>query len=177
MVHRHVLIGLGSNWGDRRGHLQQALSYLAVDAGIEQLRCSPIYETPPLLPEGAPEDWDMPYLNLVACGYTLLSPYALLARTQELEQKIGRMFRGHWGPREIDIDILDIEGVQLVSEMLTLPHPHMLHREFVMVPLADLVPDWTHPAMPEGLTLAEWNGTLPGVSLLRRLPDEVEPSV
>ena len=145
MVQRRVLVGLGSNWGDRWEYLRQAIAALSAEGILAELCASPVYESPAMMPPGAPEEWDMPYLNLVVSARTALAPLELLGRTQTIEAAVGRVHRGHWGPREIDIDLLDMEGVSLDDVQLRLPHPHMLQRDFVMIPLADLLPRWRHP--------------------------------
>ena len=87
------------------------------------------------------------FLNLVAAGKTSLLPQALLDFLKDLEQQVGRTASFHWGPREIDIDILDYGGQVLDKEGLILPHPRMHQRAFVLVPLADLAPEWVHPRL------------------------------
>ena len=135
-----LALGLGSNMGDRRAMLRSAV------ATIEKILTAPtrsqLYETPALLPEGAPADWNRPFLNMVMVGETLLSPLEILEKTQILEQQLGRMARGHWAPREIDIDLLLYGDIQMQTPSLTLPHPHLLNRAFVLWPLAELCPEW-----------------------------------
>lgn len=143
-----IILGLGSNCEPRYTFLMRACDALRADAAISDLRASPVYETPALLPVNAPAEWNIPYLNQVITAYTYLEPLQLLQWTQALEHRLGRTRRGRWGPREIDIDILHMEGVQREDPRLTLPHAEMLKRAFVMVPLADLLPEWVHPLEP-----------------------------
>ena len=138
-----VVLGLGSNWGDRRAQLKAAMT--ALGRVLEEMNTSPIYENPPLLPEGAPEFWNKPYLNMVIVGHTKLSPQKLLSAIQSIENRLGRQERGHWGPREIDIDILAYEDQVIRDEDLTVPHQEMLRRSFVMVPFANILPYWKYP--------------------------------
>jgi 2-amino-4-hydroxy-6-hydroxymethyldihydropteridine diphosphokinase len=140
-----VLIGLGSNCEPREDYLHQAIAALRYCGALQRIRCSSIYETPALLPPDAPADWNMPYLNMVIEARTEEAAETLLRMTQAMEQSLGRQTRGHWGPREIDIDWLAYGEMPVALPHLILPHPHMLGREFVMVPLADLCPDWRHP--------------------------------
>jgi 2-amino-4-hydroxy-6-hydroxymethyldihydropteridine diphosphokinase len=155
MVQRRVILGLGSNCEPRETYLRRAVEGLRAHTAISGIQTSPMYETPAMLPENAPADWDRPYLNMVIVAQTNLAPLQLLHLTQGLERTLGRVKRGHWGPREIDIDILDVEGLQSDDPRLTLPHPGMLARAFVMVPLADLLPDWVHPAEPQQCSVRE----------------------
>jgi 2-amino-4-hydroxy-6-hydroxymethyldihydropteridine diphosphokinase len=133
---RQIFFGLGSNCGDRFANLVAARD--ALKAQVNILRCSSVYETPALLPENAPAEWDIPFLNAVISGETDLEPLALLEFVKKIESEIGRQHRGHWGPREIDIDILLMDGVAIQTELLTIPHLEMLKRDFVMMPLQEL---------------------------------------
>jgi len=138
-----VILGLGTNLGDREQTLRQAV--LELKALLSQVICSPVYESPALLPETAPKDWDMPFLNMAVRGESTFTPKALLAEIQALERKLGREKRGHWSPREIDIDILACDGVIINEPTLTVPHQALLKRDFALIPLADIVPEWVYP--------------------------------
>jgi 2-amino-4-hydroxy-6-hydroxymethyldihydropteridine diphosphokinase len=128
-----ALLGMGSNLGDRRRHLAEAVESLG-DAVVE---VSPVYETEPV---GGPGGQD-PYLNLVARLETDLSPRELLGVCHRLETAAGRVRGERWGPRTLDVDILWIDGVTVDEPDLTVPHPRMRQRRFVMAPLADVAPD------------------------------------
>lgn len=141
-----VYLGMGSNVGDRIVHIRTALASLrkAEQGGQPVLRnlvSSSLYENPAWMPEGAPEDWNRPFLNLVVRAETDCSPEALLAITQQAEEAAGRIRRGVWGPREMDIDILLYGDQRYQAEKLTIPHPGLKERPFVLVPLAELNPD------------------------------------
>lgn len=138
-----IILGLGSNIEDRRAYLKQAIAALA-DV-MTDIRLSRVFESAPLLPEGASPDWDKPFLNMVVSGRTNLSPQALLAAVKDIEQKLGRQKRGTWGPREIDIDIIAMDEVVMHTPDLTIPHPQMMERDFVLLPLLDIAPDWVCP--------------------------------
>jgi 2-amino-4-hydroxy-6-hydroxymethyldihydropteridine diphosphokinase len=126
-----ALLGLGSNLGDRKQFLRDAV------AGLGELTAkSQLYETKPV---GGPEQG--PYLNLVVAIETDLSPRELLDLCQSLERQAGRVRRIRWGPRTLDVDILWMDGVSVDEPDLTVPHPRMRERAFVMVPLADVAPD------------------------------------
>lgn len=131
---REAYIALGGNLGDREHTLLQALELLHEHSGIKVLRCSDIYETDPVGYEDQPA-----FLNMTACVSTLLTPEELLSAMLEIERQLGRVRDIRWGPRTIDLDLLWMDGVQQNSITLTLPHPRMGERLFVLVPLADIV--------------------------------------
>lgn len=128
-----AFLGLGSNLGDRRRFLRDAVHTL----GPEVVAVSPVYETDPV---GGPED-QSPYLNLVVQLETERSARELLGVCHRLEAAAGRVRRERWGARTLDVDILWIDGVELRTPDLEVPHPRMFERRFVLVPLADLAPD------------------------------------
>lgn len=138
-----VLLALGSNLGDRADYIRRA--FMLLERKIKISAISSLYETPALLPEKSPKEWNIPFLNVVISGKVSMLPEELLREVKSIEQSLGRQDRGRWGPREIDIDILDMGGREYSSETLQLPHPHMLSRAFVMVPLAEIAPEWKCP--------------------------------
>ncbi|MFW0776630.1 MAG: 2-amino-4-hydroxy-6-hydroxymethyldihydropteridine diphosphokinase [Rickettsiales bacterium] len=138
-----VILGLGSNVGDRLANLRKAVA--DITPLLTNIKSSSIYESKALLPAGSPSDWDNAFLNMVICGGTTMEPHTLLKAIKDLEDKIGRKRRGHWAPREIDIDILAMDDETIKTDMLAIPHPEMLKRDFVMVPLAEILPNWVHP--------------------------------
>jgi 2-amino-4-hydroxy-6-hydroxymethyldihydropteridine diphosphokinase len=139
-----IVIALGSNIGNRDEMLSHARAALEAH-GVEIRRISSTIETPALLPADAPRDWDMPFLNQVIVVQTAFTPHNLLMLMKSIESELGRKDRGHWGPREIDLDLIDFHGEIIVSDALTLPHPRMDERRFVLKPLAEIAPDWKHP--------------------------------
>lgn len=146
-----ILLALGSNMGDREATMLAALVELEA-AGVKTVAKSTFIETPALLPKGAPPAWDMPYLNQVVAVQTAHTPQALLQITQGVEQQLGRTQRGHWGPREIDIDLLAYHKQVVESDTLNLPHPQMPFRRFVLAPLVEIAPDWKHPVLNKSST-------------------------
>ncbi len=138
---RRAFLGLGSNIGDRVAHLSRAVAEIPdVDA------ISAVYET---VPVGGPCQGD--YLNLVVRLQTALLPYDLLEVCREREAATERVREVHWGPRTLDVDVLWIDGETLDEPELTVPHPRMFERSFVLIPLsdvgADVVPtDFDHAA-------------------------------
>jgi 2-amino-4-hydroxy-6-hydroxymethyldihydropteridine diphosphokinase len=128
-----AFLGLGSNLGDRRAHLDAAVDRL-VAVGLREV--SPLYETDPV---GGPEQG--PYLNCVAELDTDLSPRQLLAVCGRLEAAAERVRAERWGPRTLDVDVLWVEGAAVDEPDLVVPHPRMWERRFVLAPLRDLAPD------------------------------------
>ena len=145
-ISQTAYLGLGSNLGDRLRSLRAAIHALdrhhAVkvdwDAGI-----APVYETSAV---GGPPD-QPPYLNSAIRIFTTLDPFELLAATQHIENQLGRKRPERWAARTIDIDILLFGDERIKSEALTIPHPRMHERLFVLAPLGDVAPDVTHPGI------------------------------
>jgi 2-amino-4-hydroxy-6-hydroxymethyldihydropteridine diphosphokinase len=121
------------------------------------VRASSVHETPALMPEGAPPEWDRPYLNQVievTPPDGRLEPLELLRITQGIERELGRQPAARWAPRVIDIDVLAWGDLVLDMPELTLPHPRLHERHFVLAPLCELAPGWVHPRI--GATAAQW---------------------
>jgi 2-amino-4-hydroxy-6-hydroxymethyldihydropteridine diphosphokinase len=144
---QNVYVGLGSNLGDRAGHLLLAVRGM-LDAGLDVIRLSSIYETEPVEYEQQP-----PFLNMVAelRGSTLPSPEQTLARLLRIEYALGRVRDVPLGPRTIDLDLLIFKDAQSETEFLKLPHPRIAARRFVLVPLAELVPNLVHPVIGKSI--------------------------
>lgn len=137
-----IFLGLGSNIGNRRANLQKAIEFVAQDR-VELYAISGLYQTPAW---GITDQAD--FYNAVIQIQTHLSPKALLEHTQGVEKTIGRFTTFKWGPRLIDIDILEYHRWQIRLPELTLPHPLYPQRAFVLQPLRDIVPSW----VPTGQT-------------------------
>lgn len=142
-----VYLSLGSNLGDRKAQLQEAVRLLQSNPSISNMKMSSIYETAPVgyLNQDA-------FLNLVVRLETSLSPLSLLDTCQEIEQILQRERLIRWGPRTVDLDVLLYGQEQLTTERLIIPHPHMYERAFVLVPLRELMPALR---LPEGLDTQE----------------------
>ena len=139
-----ILIGLGSNLASADGHstvqnLDNALACLE-KRGIAVLHTSRFYETTPMPADGAP--W---FVNAVAAVSSELSPKDLLIELLAIETQLGRIRSTQNAPRIIDLDLLDFEGRVTTDRTLTLPHPRMVEREFVLRPLNEIAPNWRHP--------------------------------
>ncbi|HEX9871861.1 MAG TPA: 2-amino-4-hydroxy-6-hydroxymethyldihydropteridine diphosphokinase [Candidatus Tectomicrobia bacterium] len=135
-----VLIGLGSNVGDRLQFLRRAVHGLRQTIGVEVIQLSSVYETEPVGP--ADQAW---FLNAVVSAATSLSPLTLLDRTQAIERALDRETLYHWGPRTIDLDILLYGSLQVRTTTLVIPHAELCHRAFVMIPLLELAPGLVLP--------------------------------
>jgi 2-amino-4-hydroxy-6-hydroxymethyldihydropteridine diphosphokinase/dihydropteroate synthase len=139
-----VYLGLGSNLGDRRTHLGRALDKLSAH-GVGVVRASPVVESPAMLPDDAPVDWNRPFLNLVAHCRTDAAPIDVLDGLKTIERELGRVDGGRWAPRPIDLDLLLYGRETLATDRLRVPHPGITERAFVLTPLAALEPLLTIP--------------------------------
>lgn len=140
-----ILIGLGSNIGERDQNLRHALGMLEADSSIRIEKVSSIYETAPF---GVMDQDD--FLNMVVAVKTKLSPEKLLQKCLAVESAMGRVRSRHWGPRIIDLDLLIYDALQMQTDHLTLPHPGIGKRAFVMIPMRDVAVD---VLLPGGLTI------------------------
>ena len=132
-------IALGSNLGDSRQILESALVALDETLGISLQARSHWYVTAPV---GPPQS---DFLNGCALLATTLTPQTLLATLLEIEHQFGRVRQERWGPRLLDLDLLLFDDLVLETNNLTLPHPRMNERAFVLVPLVEIAPDWVEP--------------------------------
>lgn len=136
-----VILHLGSNQGDRFHHLEEAQRQIHIRIGAIQKR-SFIYQT------AAWGHTDQAhFLNLALLVETDLSPHTTLDTALQIEQAAGRQRLLQWGPRPLDIDLIFFDELVLESPRLILPHPWMAQRRFVLVPLADIIPNWIHPVL------------------------------
>jgi 2-amino-4-hydroxy-6-hydroxymethyldihydropteridine diphosphokinase len=133
-----ALIALGGNVGNVRDTLDRAIAAFCDGAAVRLLARSSDYRTPPVGVTDQP-----PFINCAIVAATELPPPALLARAQSVELEFGRnrSQEQHWGPRTLDIDLIAYDDVTMNASELTLPHPRALERAFVLLPLADLVPE------------------------------------
>jgi len=160
MVSRvRAYLALGSNLGDRLGYLRAAVAALDEHTAISVVAVSRVYETDPV---GGPVQDD--YLNAVVAIDTDLAPLELLAVTQALEAAAARVRGERWGPRTLDVDVLLYAGVESEDPTLTLPHPRMWERGFVLAPLRDVAPDLVPEVTDESV---EGVRPVPGADLRR----------
>ncbi len=145
-ISHKALIGVGSNIGNRVATCCSAIEKLKVSPENTVLKISPFYET---LPVGVTDQ--APFINLVIEMQTTLSPLDLLRYLKMVEKELGRIRRYHWGPREIDLDILLYEEAIVATEHLVIPHPEMHKRAFVLIPACDIAGDWRHPVIKQPL--------------------------
>jgi 2-amino-4-hydroxy-6-hydroxymethyldihydropteridine diphosphokinase len=155
LTERTGYLGLGSNLGDREDHLRKAVAALR-EHGVSVEAASSLYETEPV-----GEILDQPdFLNAAVRIRTSLEPEGLLNTCKAIEVELGRMFAGpRHGPRPIDIDLLLLGEIELSTESLTLPHPEVTSRRFVLQPLLELDPDLS---LPDGSSLSDALDALEG---------------
>jgi 2-amino-4-hydroxy-6-hydroxymethyldihydropteridine diphosphokinase len=145
MAGKIVYIALGSNLGDRAGMLERAIAAMN-SAGISVVRQSSLYVTEPV---GAPgQGW---FLNAVVEAETSLLPLQLLHALLKIERELGRRRLTPHGPRAIDVDILFYGSSVIRSRELEVPHPRLTERRFVLIPLAQLAPDFRHPVLHKSI--------------------------
>lgn len=138
-----AFIAVGANLGDRAATIRAALDALGRAKGVRVVRVSRLMENPSVGgPAGAP-----PFLNGAAELSTTLDPHALLAALLDIERSLGRERRQKWAPRTIDLDLLLYDDIVIHSDALTVPHPLMHERDFVLTPLAEIAPDVVHPVL------------------------------
>jgi 2-amino-4-hydroxy-6-hydroxymethyldihydropteridine diphosphokinase len=158
-----VYIALGTNLGDRRASLMQAITLLRERVQIDQL--SSIYETEAAYVTDQPS-----FLNMVLCGTVdsaTLSPRELLRFGNDVERRMGRERLARYGPRVIDVDILSYGDQQILEADLVIPHPRIAERDFVLVPLREIAADLILPG--QALTVAELAEKLPGIGKIIRI--------
>ncbi len=163
-----VLIGIGSNLGDRVSYLHRALSAVQACCGTV-LDVSSCYES-----EAVGGYADRRFLNAVFCCETRFMPQGLWAQLQTIEAQLGRMRRSRWANRTIDLDILLWQNAHGEAESLNLPHlkiphPRMLWRDFVLLPAAEIAPRWQHPHCQRPLSEVPLGMT----SVVHKLPQEL----
>lgn len=160
-----VYLGLGSNLGERQYNLSRAVELLSPKVNIE--RISSFYETEPVDYQDQPR-----FLNAVLRGTTFLSHRTLLTQVKEVERALGRVPSFPNAPRPIDIDILFYDRLVIDSPELTIPHPRLEERAFVLVPLAEIAPTLVHPV--SGRKVREMLEKVEGLEGVRKWKQEVE---
>lgn len=142
-----IILGLGTNVGERELNLSRALQMMDSRYGINIKAVSSIYETAPY---GVTDQAD--FLNMTVLVETGLKPLELLQACLSVEREMGRVRTRRWGPRIIDIDLLLYDDIKLSTAELTLPHPGIMQRGFVIIPLKDIAPDFF---LPNGRTVSD----------------------
>jgi 2-amino-4-hydroxy-6-hydroxymethyldihydropteridine diphosphokinase len=135
-----VYIGLGSNLEQPQQQILTAIRDIEAIAGLELVAQSSLYHSPPMGPQDQPD-----YINAVVAVETELAPLAVLDALQHIEQSHGRIRKRHWGERTLDLDILLMDDRVINETRLTVPHPGIAERAFVVYPLAEIAPDLTIP--------------------------------
>ncbi len=141
-LHHIAYIGIGSNVGNRIENIRKAVSSISENKEVELISVSSVYES---LPFGNNNQEN--FFNAVIKLKTSLTHYKLFDFLKKLELKLGRISREHWGPREIDLDILLFDDLILSDDVLTLPHKGMHLRDFVLLPLAEIDKSVVHPVL------------------------------
>jgi 2-amino-4-hydroxy-6-hydroxymethyldihydropteridine diphosphokinase len=142
---RHIAyIGIGSNVGDKARQCERGISEILKLDRHRLLARSSLYKTQPI--GYTKQDW---FINLVIKVETEMDAPALLCSLKEIETRLGRVKTLRWGPRAIDLDILFFNDHQIQTDELTVPHPLIQDRRFVLIPLAEIDPDFTHPVLKE----------------------------
>ena len=160
-----VFVALGSNLGDREGNLARGVRGLR-ERGLRITARSSVYETAPV---GGPSQG--PYLNAVVRAETALGPAEVLTSCLEVERDAGRVRSVRGAPRTLDLDLLLYGDAVVSTGRLTVPHPRLHERAFVLVPLREIAPDARHPVL--GLTAAEMAARCPGAGVVRHGPPEM----
>jgi 2-amino-4-hydroxy-6-hydroxymethyldihydropteridine diphosphokinase len=138
-MHR-VMVGLGSNLGDRLGFLQKAVGQLERTPGVSIISISSVYETEPVGVKNQPH-----FLNAAAELSCLMSASQVYERLKEIERSIGRTIGERWGPREIDLDLLYFDDAVIETPSFIVPHRETSNRRFVLVPLSEIAADFVDP--------------------------------
>ena len=164
-----IYLGLGSNVGDRKGNLDRAVKFLSERMHVEKL--SSVYDTTPEINPDQPR-----FLNMAVLARTTLEPQGLLALLKGIESKLGRVPSTPYSPRPMDIDILFYGNEVVNIPALTIPHPHIPERAFVLVPLNEIAPEFKHPVNGKTVKqmLADLKSGVQGVFKVMP-PDETEP--
>lgn len=155
-------LGLGSNLGDRRRNIEDAIKLMAQRKDIKVREVSSLYETEPVGYEN--QRW---FINGVLKVETTLKPRELLEALKEIEEALNRKRDLRWGPRTVDLDILLYDDKKIEAQDFVIPHPEMHRRAFVLVPLAEIAPDLIHSVM--GRSISELLADLPQTKVVKRI--------
>lgn len=144
MLRKRIVFVLGSNVGNRETYLENAIKKLQEKLNLINLKQSSILENKALLLLDSPKEWDMDFFNLALSAdidLTKFQPLKILEIIKEIENNLGRINRGKWGPREIDIDIILIDDLKIdLGEKLQIPHPGLFKRDFFLTTIKEIEP-------------------------------------
>lgn len=157
-----VYLGLGANLNKPLAQLQFAIEQLDQHEQISITACSSMYASKPMGPQDQPD-----YVNAVVALVTSLSAEALLDVAQQIEEASGRVRLRRWGERTLDLDILLYDELVMATPRLSVPHPGIEHREFVVIPLAEIAP---HLVLPNGISIATLATTIARNGLAKIAP-------
>jgi 2-amino-4-hydroxy-6-hydroxymethyldihydropteridine diphosphokinase len=161
-----VFIGLGSNEGNKIDNIRAAIKAISKLALCKIEKVSSLYETFPL---GEVEQDN--FINAVIKIKTSLNPTELFGELKKIEQNLGRIVREKWGPREIDLDILFFNDLIFSDEIITLPHKGIIYRDFVIVPLIEIEPEFVHPVYKKNI--ADFLLDLKTKNIINKLPESL----
>lgn len=161
-----VFIGLGSNEGNKNDNIRAAIKEISKLAFCKIEKVSSLYETFPL---GEVEQDN--FINAVIKITTSLNPQELFGELKKIEQNLGRIVREKWGPREIDLDILFFNDLIFSDEIITLPHKGIIYRDFVIVPLIEIEPEFVHPVFNKNIT--DFLLDLKTKNIINKLPESL----
>lgn len=161
MIHM-VLIGVGSNIGVAAENCDKAIALINKSESINVTAQSSLYESEPVGKEN--QSW---FVNTAIEVHTTLAPEELLQFLLNIEQQLGRTRKEKWGPRIIDLDILDYDGIIMDTKILTLPHPEMAKRRFVLEPLSEIAGETVHPLKKK--TFSDMLKELPKIPVVKKI--------
>lgn len=143
-----IIFGLGSNLGDKEFFLDEAVKRLKSHLSLQNLTKSKILKNKALLLKNSPPEWNQEFFNIAVSAEINLEkfpPLKILQIIKKIEKDLGRIDRGKWSPREIDIDILTIGNLIVDEENLKIPHYDLLNRDFFLQTIKEIEPDWHYP--------------------------------
>lgn len=149
MLSKKIILGLGSNLGDKNLFLDKAVEALKNELFLTDIKRSKILKNPAMVLPNSPDEWNQEFFNIAVSGNVDLqkfSPEKILEIIKKIERDLGRKESDRWAPREIDIDILTIEDLVVKIEgKLIIPHYDLMNREFFLKTIKDIEPEWVYP--------------------------------
>jgi 2-amino-4-hydroxy-6-hydroxymethyldihydropteridine diphosphokinase len=143
---KRIIFGLGSNLGDKKFYLKEAVCELEIELLLSNIKKSKIFKNPAMLLPNSPKSWDQEFFNIAVSADIDLQkfpPEKILEVVKKIEKKLGRIDREKWAPREIDIDILAIGNLKIhIEHKLTIPHPGLFDRDFFIKTVSEIEPNF-----------------------------------